>query len=301
MDQVKIGKYIAEKRKTLGYTQVQLAERIGMSDKSVSKWERGVCLPDVSVYESLCAELGISLNEFFAGEDIEEEKVIKKSEENLLKASWFIKKKNKSFKKLIVIFVILIIGLIGLFTKFLYSEGYFIKNYIEPYPETSGEHKMAELLSGEEGIYLYKYHVEDKYNVLNIKKRTYRNAKLVSEETEELPFGIVNEGEIVFVPDAENGKIRVLFTTGGGELSLESSFKCDKVSLKEYQKFNGFLVAKQKIDLKGQTPILVLIYDKDGCMTSHSFEGIEGNQSHAFRENDLTYYFTVTLDKVENE
>ena len=47
MDLVKIGKYIAGKRKDLGMTQKQLAEKLGMSDKSVSKWERGVCLPDV--------------------------------------------------------------------------------------------------------------------------------------------------------------------------------------------------------------------------------------------------------------
>ena len=47
MDLVKIGKYIAGKRKELGLTQRQLADKLGMSDKSVSKWERGVCLPDV--------------------------------------------------------------------------------------------------------------------------------------------------------------------------------------------------------------------------------------------------------------
>ena len=54
MDQIKIGKYIAEKRKPLELTQLQLAEKLGMSNKSVSKWERGVCLPDVSVYTKLC-------------------------------------------------------------------------------------------------------------------------------------------------------------------------------------------------------------------------------------------------------
>lgn len=54
MDLVKIGSYIAEKRKKLGMTQKQLAEKLGKSDKSVSKWERGICLPDVSVYLELC-------------------------------------------------------------------------------------------------------------------------------------------------------------------------------------------------------------------------------------------------------
>ena len=60
MDLEKIGKYIETKRKALGITQVQLAERLGMNDKSVSKWERGICLPDVSVYMELCEILGIS-------------------------------------------------------------------------------------------------------------------------------------------------------------------------------------------------------------------------------------------------
>ena len=68
MDLIKIGKYIASKRKALGLTQVQLAEKLGKSDKSVSKWERGICLPDVSVYMELCQILGISLNEFIAGD-----------------------------------------------------------------------------------------------------------------------------------------------------------------------------------------------------------------------------------------
>lgn len=70
MDLVKIGSYIAEKEKTW-YDSKQLAEKLGKSDKSVSKWERGICLPDVSVYLELCEILGISLNEFLAGEDIE--------------------------------------------------------------------------------------------------------------------------------------------------------------------------------------------------------------------------------------
>ena len=78
MDLIKIGKYIAEKRKALGLTQKQLAEKLNMSDKSVSKWERGICLPDVSIYMELCSILRISINEFLAGEDIGAENIIEK-------------------------------------------------------------------------------------------------------------------------------------------------------------------------------------------------------------------------------
>lgn len=82
MDFIKIGKYIARKRKELGMTQKQLAEKLGMSDKSVSKWERGICFPDVSVYSELCMALGINLNEFLAGEDIARENLAQHSGEN---------------------------------------------------------------------------------------------------------------------------------------------------------------------------------------------------------------------------
>ena len=100
VDLIKIGKYIAGKRKELGLTQKQVAEKLGMSDKSVSKWERGVCLPDVSVYFELCQILGISINEFLAGEDIEQEDLGKKSEENILGIASESKRKQNSERKI---------------------------------------------------------------------------------------------------------------------------------------------------------------------------------------------------------
>ena len=96
MDLVKIGKYIAEKRKALGLTQRQVADRLGMSDKSVSKWELGICLPDVSVYSPLCEILGISLNEFLAGEDIGQDDLQQKSENNLLQVTTDGKRRQKT-------------------------------------------------------------------------------------------------------------------------------------------------------------------------------------------------------------
>ena len=107
MDLIKIGKYIASKRKSLGMTQKQLAEKLGMSDKSVSKWERGVCLPDVSVYKELCSILGISLNEFLAGEDIAQENMIQKSETNIIEVIKDNINKQKCLKvmKCILVFI----------------------------------------------------------------------------------------------------------------------------------------------------------------------------------------------------
>ena len=84
MNQQKTGKYIAEKRKQQNMTQAQLADQLGVSDKAVSKWERGLSLPDISKYQELCAVLEVSLNELFAGEDLREDLVVAQSEQNLM-------------------------------------------------------------------------------------------------------------------------------------------------------------------------------------------------------------------------
>ena len=70
MDQIKIGRFIAEERKRKEYTQRQLADKLGISDKTVSKWERGNGFPEVSLLLPLCDELGISVNELLAGDRV---------------------------------------------------------------------------------------------------------------------------------------------------------------------------------------------------------------------------------------
>ncbi len=74
MNQEKIGRFIAESRKAKNYTQEELAEKLGITNKAVSKWENGICLPDSSLYQPLCQVLDISINELFAGERCKEEK-----------------------------------------------------------------------------------------------------------------------------------------------------------------------------------------------------------------------------------
>lgn len=73
MNQEKIGRFIAECRKAQKITQEELAEKLGITSKSISKWENGNCLPDSSLYQPLCKILNISMNELFAGERLGEE------------------------------------------------------------------------------------------------------------------------------------------------------------------------------------------------------------------------------------
>ena len=70
MDQEKIGRFIAERRKDKNMTQEQMAEKLGVSSKSISRWENGKTMPDVSLFEVLCEELNITVNELLKGEKI---------------------------------------------------------------------------------------------------------------------------------------------------------------------------------------------------------------------------------------
>lgn len=84
MNQIEIGKFIAECRKSKNLTQAKLAEMLNITNKSVSKWENGRCLPDASLYEPLCDILGITINELFAGQKIKSEDYQKIADANLM-------------------------------------------------------------------------------------------------------------------------------------------------------------------------------------------------------------------------
>lgn len=85
MNQKRIGIFIAECRKRKRLTQAELAEKLGVTDRSVSNWENGVCLPDASLYRALCDILQISVNELFAGEFLCDENYKNAADDNLLR------------------------------------------------------------------------------------------------------------------------------------------------------------------------------------------------------------------------
>ena len=99
MDQIKIGKFIADERKRKGYTQKQLSEKLEISDKTISKWERGNGFPEVSLLLPLCNELEITVNELLSGERVSEEDYHKKAEENMVN---LVKEAQENKKKIIL-------------------------------------------------------------------------------------------------------------------------------------------------------------------------------------------------------
>ena len=114
MDQLKIGKFIAECRKQKNLTQMQLAEKLGITDKAISKWERSIAMPDTSIMLELCDILGISVNELLSGEKISMENNNQKNEQVLLDMAKELEKKNKTiWNAMWVIMTVSILGLIG--------------------------------------------------------------------------------------------------------------------------------------------------------------------------------------------
>ena len=95
MDQIKVGKFIAACRKEQGMTQAVLAEKLGISDRAVSKWETGKSMPDSGIMLELCAFLKINVNELLSGEKIMEGSYDKQAEENLLEMRRQVEEKNR--------------------------------------------------------------------------------------------------------------------------------------------------------------------------------------------------------------
>ena len=109
MNQVMTGKFIADERKKKGYTQTDLADKLGISNRTVSKWETGNGFPDVSLLLPLCEELDISVNELLSGERISKEDYAKKAEVNMVE---IISKNKKVSKEERIISTILTLALI---------------------------------------------------------------------------------------------------------------------------------------------------------------------------------------------
>lgn len=84
MDQIKIGKFINQCRKEKKLTQTELAEKLNITDRAISKWENGICLPDSGTMLALCEILNITINDLFSGEKVDMNDYYKKAEQNLL-------------------------------------------------------------------------------------------------------------------------------------------------------------------------------------------------------------------------
>lgn len=119
MNQVKIGKFIAATRKEQNMTQLELANKLGVTDRAVSKWENGRGLPELSLIKPLCDALSLSINEFFCGEKIPKESFVKQAEKTIIETFGYSKKKIRKTRRIFIsAFIVLITFIIVLVSLF---------------------------------------------------------------------------------------------------------------------------------------------------------------------------------------
>jgi len=298
MDLVKIGKYIAGKRKDLGMTQKQLAECLGMSDKSVSKWERGVCLPDVSVYSELCCILGISINEFLAGEDIHRENLTQKAEENIILVSADSKQKQKHLKS--IIYLLSAISMLVLIAAglFIYNK-YKPQNYIVPLARDSVEMETAALFAGSDGAFIYKFAASSGYSQLRLYISEYHNGVLIRKGDMRLGFESnvsPGNGSILIFPDFQNFMVKIAISADGGKLSSEMPILEEVPNREYFGRSSTEIQEMTSIRYGEEQPLVALIYDNDTMMVIDINDMINGD-TNALAENDYVYYFSFEFIK----
>ena len=110
MDLEKIGKFIAESRKAQNITQQELAEKLGVSDRTIGNWENGRNMPDLSLFKPLCNELGITLNDLMSGEKVKEKEYQEKFEENIVTTIDYSTKRINKYNQVISL-ILIIFGL----------------------------------------------------------------------------------------------------------------------------------------------------------------------------------------------
>lgn len=294
MDLVKIGTYIASKRKALGLTQKQVAEQLGMSDKSVSKWERGICLPDVSVYLELCEILGITINEFLAGEDISQENLPAKSEDNLIQVTQDSQHRQRRLKRVIATLVALTLLVCGCLGVILYGHFSQPQNYIQALDQNSPEVTTAELLSQNDGAMLFRFHAKKPYHQLTVYQYEYRSGELVAK-TAVADFFYADQtawsdGMLAFILDFDASRVRLVVANDGTTHTKELPILEGVEDITSYIRGSTQVEGTLPISDDAEQGLLALGYGK-WRLAPLSLEQLA--QGNAEPSMDYAYYFSV--------
>ena len=278
MDLIKIGKYIAFKRKEQGLTQKQLAEKLNMSDKSVSKWERGICLPDVTVYLELCEIL---------------ETIEQKAEENIIQITKDNKNKQKYLKKIIRLLIVILVVFIFITSIFIYKKSTQPQNYIEPYLEKSTEMQTANMLSSHPGnILLFHYNSKKNYDSLTMYLTQYQKGKKISDKEictfYNNPSKGTNTGNIALVVDYEASTLKIIDAFEDGYYVAEGISFLENISNYDVWDYDK-IEEKTSIKYSKKQMLVALSYGKNH-VTSLPIKGLETNKKI---KNDYTCILSI--------
>ena len=189
MNQERIGKFIAKKRKEKNLTQIQFAEKLGVSDRSVSNWENGKNMPDMSLFPIISKELNITINDLMSGEIVEKKEYQQKFEENII---YTIDKKVKKENRLLKIILLTLFIIFFVLVMFVSIESIYMKSNINSYPLIQKNYyddiHVNDNQYFERTIYSYGFYVKYFYKSKNPDK-----PMMISNNISEKDFEIVKK------------------------------------------------------------------------------------------------------------
>ena len=189
MNQEKIGKFIAKKRKEKNLTQIQFAEKLGVSDRSVSNWENGKNMPDMSLFPIISKELNITINDLMSGEIVEKKEYQQKFEENII---YTIDKKVKKENRLLKIILLTLFIIFFVLVMFVSIESIYMKSNINSYPLIQKNYyddiHVNDNQYFERTIYSYGFYVKYFY-----KSKNHDKPMMISNNISEKDFEIVKK------------------------------------------------------------------------------------------------------------
>ena len=197
MNQVKIGKFIAEKRKEKKLTQQQLAEKLGVSDRAISNWENGKNMPDISLFPIISKELDVTVNDLMSGEKVDKKEYQEKFEENII---YTINKTVKKENRILKIILWSIFAFVFLSVMYVSIESMYLHSDMDSTPLIKKRYAV-DIHAGdneyfEQTIYSYGFYVKYYYKQKDPSKQRIIRGNNVSKEDYELirkDFYLYNE------------------------------------------------------------------------------------------------------------
>lgn len=246
----------------------------------------------------LCDILGISINEFLAGEDISEDNIIKKSEDNLIQVTKDNNHRQKKLKSIIVVLIIVTLVAVAWLGIIVFRNFRQPQNYITAVERDSAEMKTAELLSGVDGAFLFKYFTRDEFKTLTVFISEYHSGKLIEKtKVADLAYDDIestSEGMIVLIPDFEEFMVKLIVTDNYAKYSSDFPI-LENVENREYYGRSATQIEEEiPIQYDSEQGLVAFIYGKDGV------NGIPIQQikNGGFQtQNDYVYYLSVQFSK----
>lgn len=251
------------------------------------------------MYSDLCLILGISINEFLAGEDIAQENIERKSEENIIGVATDSKHKQRRLKAVIRALLIISILAVSVIGAALYRANKPM-NFIAPVSEDSVEMQTVKLLAGPDGANVYKFTTTDEYTRLNIYISEYQAGELVNKERMGIGFegiGSPKNGEIIIVPDYEHAVIKLVISTDeGSKFSTELPIMEGVEDKEYYGRSQSRIEGETKILYDIEQPLVGMIYDNDEMYVIDLYDLLSG-ETDSLSKNDYMYLFSYEFCK----